>query len=265
MEAAGEAFLGMSVDQDVFQLRKDPLPEAVPQPLESFSFPGHLPATEFAGHSEPDDPRHVQGSAAQSALVSSAVDLGGDPDARPPAADVERPDALRPVHLVRRQAEQVDAHLLHVQGNLSDRLGGVRVKEDPALFADRPDLPKGLKRPDLVVGGHDRDQDSPVRDRLQDLLRGHPAVTVHRQAGDPASATLQGFADIQDGFVLRVLGDDVVPAFPVELGDARERQVVRFGGPAGEDDLPGGRADQARHLPARPVHGLLRRPAVDVA
>ena len=56
-------------------------------------------------------------------------------------------------------------------------------------------------------------------------------------------------------------GDDVVALLGVHLGDALDRQIVRFGGAAGEDDLLGGGADQARDLLARLLHRLLGFPA----
>ena len=72
--------------------------------------------------------RDVQRPRAHPALVPAAVDLRRDADARL-AADVQRADALGPVHLVRRQRRQVDARGVDVEGNLPDALHGVDVEE----------------------------------------------------------------------------------------------------------------------------------------
>ena len=66
---------------------------------------------------------------------------------------------------------------------------------------------------------------------------------------------LQALAGVEDGLVLGLEGDDVVALGPVELRHALERQVVRLGGAAGEDDLVRLRADERCHL----LPGLLHR------
>jgi hypothetical protein len=48
--------------------------------------------------------------------------------------------------------------------------------------------------------------------------------------------------------VLGDLGDDVVAALAVHLGDALDGEVVGFGGAGGEDDLLGGAADELGDL-----------------
>ena len=63
------------------------------------------------------------------------------------------------------------------------------------------------------------------------------------------------------GLVLGHLGDDVVALVLVELDHAPDRQVVRLGGAAGEDDVLRLGADQPGHLLAAGVDGLLGLPA----
>ena len=76
---------------------------------------------------------HRQRAGAHAALVAAAVDDRFEPHARVLLADVQGADALRPVNLVGRQAQQVDAHLFDVDRHLADGLHGVGVEED-ALF-----------------------------------------------------------------------------------------------------------------------------------
>ena len=63
------------------------------------------------------------------------------------------------------------------------------------------------------------------------------------------------------GLVLGGRRDDVVALFGIHLGHALDRQIVRFGGAAGEDDLFGGGADQVRDLLARFLDRFLGFPA----
>ena len=57
------------------------------------------------------------------------------------------------------------------------------------------------------------------------------------------------------------LGDDVVAALAIHLGNALEREVVRLGGTGGEDDLLGGGPDQLGDLSACGLNGGLSLPA----
>ena len=59
-------------------------------------------------------------------------------------------------------------------------------------------------------------------------------------------------------------GDDVVALFAVHFRGAFERQVVRFGGAAGEDDLLRRRVDQTGDLRARVLDRFFGRPAKGV-
>jgi hypothetical protein len=61
--------------------------------------------------------------------------------------------------------------------------------------------------------------------------------------------------------VLGHLGDDVVAALAVHLGDALDGEVGGLGGAGGEDDLLGGRADELGDLLAGLLDALLGLPA----
>ena len=71
----------------------------------------------------------------------------------------------------------------------------------------------------------------------------------------------QALAGVENRLVLGGRRDDVVALFGVHLGHALQRQVVRFGRAAGEHDLLGGCADQARDLLARLLDRFFRFPA----
>ena len=74
----------------------------------------------------------------------------------------------------------------------------------------------------------------------------------------------QALAGVENRLVLGGGGDDVVALFGIHLGHAFERQVVRFGGAAGENDLFRGGADQVRDLFAGLLDGFFRFPAETV-
>ena len=92
--------------------------------------------------------------------------------ARVAPPDVERADALRPAHLVRADGRHVHLQIVDVERNLADRLHGVGVEQDALLLRDRADLGDRLNHADLVVGGHDRDEDRLVGDGGRAARRG---------------------------------------------------------------------------------------------
>ena len=84
---------------------------------------------------------------------------------------------------------------------------------------------------------------------------------MHGQVGDAEALLLELLAGVEDGLVLGDLGDDVVAALAVHLGDALDGEVVALGGAGGEDDLLGGGADELGDLLAGDLDRLLRLPA----
>ena len=126
------------------------------------------------------------------------------------------------------------------------------------------DLADGLEHADLVVGGHDGDQDGLVVDGPLQVFEIDEAVGLHRQVGDAVAVLLQALAGVQHGLVLGDLGDDVVAALAVHLRNALDGQVVALRGAGGKDDLLGAGADQLGDLLARGLHGLLGLPAEGV-
>ena len=87
------------------------------------------------------------------------------------------------------------------------------------------------------------------------------AVGLDGQVGDAVAVLLQALAGVEDRLVLGDLGDDVVAALAVHLGDALDGEVVALGGAGGEDDLLGGGADEFGDLLAGDFDGLLGLPA----
>ena len=106
-----------------------------------------------------------------------------------------------------------------------------------------------------------RDEDGLVVHGALQVFEVDEAVGLHRQIGHAVAVLLQPLAGVEHGLVLGHLGDDVVAALAVHLGDALDGEVVALGRAGGEDDLLGRRADELGDLLARLLHGLLRFPA----
>ncbi len=137
-------------------------------------------------------------------------------------------------------------------------------KKTPFSLAILPISAIGLDHADFVVGVHDGDQDRFRRDGAAQVVEIDAAVLVHGQVGDFVAVLFQALAGVEHGLVLGHLRDDVVALLAVHLRDALDRQVVRFGGAAGEDDLLRRGVDQAGDLRARVFHRFFGRPAEGV-
>ena len=200
---------------------------------------------------------HRQRAAAQAALVAAAVEQRFEPDVRLAAADVQGADALGAVHLVGRQAEQVDAHVVHVERDFARRLHRVGVEQHAASLAQPADVADRLERADLIIRGHHADQERPLGDRRLHLLRRDPPVAIHRQDRHAEAVAFQPPQRVEHGVMLRGDRDQVVALLSVGRGHALEGEIVALGGAAGEDDRPRLGPDQAGDLLAGLVHRLL--------
>src|SRR5437879_13333890 len=149
-----------------------------------------------------------------------------------------------------RQRKQVDIVLLHIHRNLARSLYAVNVEKGSVCLGDLADLGDRIDYPDLVIGGHDRDQDGLRGDGAAHVVQVDAAVLLHRQIGDLEAVLLQALAGVQHRLMFDYLGDDVVALLAVHLRDAFDGQVIRFRGPTGEDDLLGIGVDQTRYLGA---------------
>ena len=194
------------------------------------------------------------------ALVPATVDERRDPHAGLPA-HVERAHALGAVDLVRRERHQVGLARVDAEGNLAGALHRVDVEEGAARLHHLADLVHRLHHADLVVGEHHRHQDGVRLHRRLDHLGGDQPVGERLQVGHLAALLLEALAGVEHALVLGLHGDDVVALVLVEVGDALDGEVVGLGGARGPDDLLAGGADEATHLLARLLDGLLGHPA----
>src|SRR6187551_2939817 len=98
------------------------------------------------------------------------------------------------------------------------------MEEDVFLAADLADFGDGLDDSDFVVGGHDADEDGRVVDGAAQFFEIYESVGAYGQVSDATAGVFEPVAGVENGFVLRDLGDDVVAALAVGLGDALERE-----------------------------------------
>ena len=186
---------------------------------------------------KPDDQRNRQRSASQPALVTAAVEQRRQPDLRIAAADVQHTDPFGSIDFVAGDAEKIDRAGLHVERHLADGLGGVGVEDDAAFVAQPADLGDRVDRADLVVGGHDRDQHGSIGDGVGDGVGRNPSMLVAGNDGDLPAFAGQPFDRVENGLVLGGGRDEMVAAPGRRKRDSLDGQVVRFGGPRGEDDF----------------------------
>jgi hypothetical protein len=113
-----------------------------------------------------------------------------------------------------------------------------------------------MYRSDLVVRGHDGDEDRPIVERLAQLLEIEEPGRVDAEVRHMKAATLELLRGVEHGRMLRDAGDDPVAMLSMGLGRPEKSNVVRLRGPGRPDDLLRRRIDeQGRLLP-----GALDRP-----
>ena len=126
----------------------------------------------------------VQRARAHAALVAAAVDHAASRRTRGLRRTYSAPTPLGPYILCADIAHQVDARALTSKGILPSALHRVAVEEHARSLAHRADLGDRLDHADLVVGGHDRDEDRLVGDGRLAVVQIDQAVGLRRQIGD---------------------------------------------------------------------------------
>src|SRR5207253_8441535 len=168
---------------------------------------------------------------------------------------VQHADAFGGVQLVPGDRQQIDAEVVHFDGNLAERLGGVGVQQDAAGTAECGDLVDRLEGADLVLGVHDADQRGPAVNRRTDVVRVNAAVAVDRHDRHAAAEAAQEPARLQRRRVLDGGGDDVRVVAQAGEDDALDGVVARLAAAAGEDDLVRGGVEQLGDLGAGALDG----------
>ena len=175
------------------------------------AFLRHLALADRARRAEADDARHVERAGPQAALLAAADDQRRELG---PLADEERAAALRPVHLVAGERQQIDLHRVDVDRNLAGALRRVDVKAArPRARAIAPISASGWTTPISLLAAMTLTSAVSARDarvervEIDHARRGSTGSSVTRQP-----ALLEPLRRFEHRLVLDRRHDDVAPA-----------------------------------------------------
>src|SRR5580658_2180097 len=138
------------------------------------------------------------------------------------------------------------------------------MEDDVVLAADFANLRNRLDHAYLVVSKHDSDQDGLIVDGPLQVFQVDQAIRLNRQVSDAVAVLFQALTGIEHRFVLGYLGNYVVAALAIHLGNALDGQVIALGRARGKDDFLGGGANQLGYLLTSLLYGLLGFPSKGV-
>ncbi len=110
---------------------------------------------------------------------------------------------------------------------------------------------------DLVVDGHDRNQDRILPQRRAEGVHGDPTLGVRGQIGDLKAHAFQLPHRVQDRVVLDLGRNDMLPALLHAAGSGKNRPVVSLRAAGSEKDPLRVRAEGLCHLQAGRAHAAL--------
>ena len=131
----------------------------------------------------------------------------------------------------------------------------------PRACVSRPIAVERLQHADLVVRGHHADEDRVRPQRRDEPADVDEAVGLDRKARHLAALRFEPRARIQHRAMLGLQGDDVPALRAQGLRHPLDREIVRLGRAAGEDDVFRLGADQRGDLAAGVIRRLARGPA----
>mmetsp|Transcript_14196 Transcript_14196/g.40417 ORF Transcript_14196/g.40417 Transcript_14196/m.40417 type:complete len:402 (+) Transcript_14196:48-1253(+) len=265
VQATGVVVRGISVSDHLRDALFDSLLQLAGQVRDPLVVVIEFLLSHLAGGTETNAQEVRQGAGSQTALLPTTRKQWLQTHPRS-ASHVERTNSLRPVHLVRGHAHQVDLQFVHIDGQFAHHLGGVAVEDDLVGTTQVPDFGERLECPDFVVDSHHTHEDGIIANGRLQLVHVDAACPVlHWQIRDVVSLHLQGTTRIEYAFVLRLRGDDMLAAFLVEMGGALDGEVVGFRCTAREDDLFGTCLDQIGDLGTSVLHDLFGLPTERVS
>ena len=131
--------------------------ELVPEMSQSFRLCSHLRGHKLRCLLEPNDGWDVLGPGSPTPLLPPSPQQRLESN---PSSEVQSPHPLRAIDLVGGEGKEVDVEMPDIDGDLAKRLDRIGVEEDSALSQDGSHFAQGKEDPCLVVGVHQRDQDS---------------------------------------------------------------------------------------------------------
>ena len=136
------------------------------------------------------------------------------------------------------------------------------MEENLVLTADLTNLLDGLHYTDLIVHMDHGADESVWSNRALKKIQIDQTILANWKIRDLKSIILQTPARIKNALMVDLSRDDMALLVTVEGGETLERQVVRLGCTAREDDLLSRCADEVGHVLTGLFASLLRFPAV---
>jgi len=143
----------------------------------------HLLGGDSAGFAETDGEGSSDGTTTKTTLLTASGQERDEADSGT-ATDIESTNTLGSIDLVTTDAQEINVHLSHINGDLADSLGSIGVEENLLGTAKGSDLLDGLNDSDLVVDSHDRDQSGIGANGSLEVVHGDQAVLSNRKVGD---------------------------------------------------------------------------------
>jgi seryl-tRNA synthetase len=219
-------------------------------------------ACELGGFAEGDDAWHIFGAAASFAFLTTAHEERGKTGA---LADVERPDALRCMHFVPAEAEEIDWRRLHIEVDFPRRLHGICMYQRTCGVCQGDNFMHGGDDAGLIVGPHDGDERSDSRsDECLQGMKIDAAIRMHGGCGDLATLRLPAPGGFRDCGVLRP-GDDEFRFLRPQGEHGGMYGIEGFRAATGEGDFTRAGAEQRGHLAPRLLDGAAHSPSGGIA
>src|SRR5580704_11684574 len=138
----------MSIQVRFGQFVHDPLAEPLTESECPFILGRHLVSGNLTCTSKPNNQRYWKSSRTHSPFVSATIYLRFQPNPWVFLANVEGTHSLGSVYLVRGNAEQINPHVIDVEGDLPNRLNSICVEQNAFFFAQLADALDRLERTD---------------------------------------------------------------------------------------------------------------------
>ena len=238
-----EPLHAVSVEPAVRDLRLDPADQVISEPGFFLRALLHGRRRQFHCLPKPHDARYIFRARPALPLLCAAVDKGADLH---PFSDIEESDPLRPVQFMPAGAEHVNIALVHINGDLRERLYRICVEQHAVLFCDLPDLCDRLHCTDLIIREHYRNQDRIRPDRTLHCLRIHEPVLVHVKISHLIPTLLEIFTCMQDRMVLDLCSNNMLSLCRISLSRGCQRPVIRLCAPCGKINLIRFRPEDSR-------------------
>jgi seryl-tRNA synthetase len=207
---------------------------------------------EFGGLAEGDDAGNIFGAATPFVFLPSSHEQWCKSRA---LADVQRANALRRMHFVSAEAEEIDRCCLDIEVHFTRRLHGIRMHQSTGSVRLGDDFMHGSDDARLVVGPHDGNECgySWPNPGFQGFEI-HTAIRMHGSGNDFAALCLPAPGGFEN---CRVFGasDDEFRLFRPQGAHGGMHGIDGLGAAAGEGDFAWTCAEQRRHLRPRLLHG----------